>query len=203
MRAAPTGDHSSETTFCARNSRTVSRLTAPSRASTRQSATGTFRHTRFQIVPMDRLPMNFRGSRAAGDTASLEQAQLGRRSGSGQYRAFHRLFAALQVIQDSPDYRGILDACHDPYRPTAAGTLLDVDPEHPLQALRPAHSPSATGWLRPCFAADFDTLPFGSPFRRYLVAPATVRCTKSPGAILNSRRLARRAKGRKPGVNTP
>jgi hypothetical protein len=54
----------------------------------------------------------------------------------------------IEVIEDLLDDIGILDARDDPHRSAASRTGLDVDPENPLGALRPAHRGPAFGWRR-------------------------------------------------------
>jgi hypothetical protein len=49
------------------------------------------------------------------------------------------------VIQDLPDHHRILDAGDDPDGPTAGLAGLNVDIEHPLQALRPGQGGASFG----------------------------------------------------------
>jgi len=53
----------------------------------------------------------------------------------------------IQVGEDLLDGVRILDAFRDdPHRPTAGRAGLDIDPEDPLEALRPTHRGAAFGW---------------------------------------------------------
>ena len=59
------------------------------------------------------------------------------RFGLGRFR--------IKVGEDLLDDVGIFDARDDPHRPAAGRTGLDVDPENPLEALRPGHRGTAFG----------------------------------------------------------
>ncbi len=109
---------------------------------------------------------------------------------------------------------------HAMIRPAAGRAGLDVDPEHPLEALRPRHRGTAFGWrrllrIRGCTCrpplprlagvtrARYLLLGPNTPWKRVRLtrgfgtraasrAMKSRGSTKSPGAILNSRKLADR-----------
>ena len=69
-----------------------------------------------------------------GNSGSVEQTRLGRRPASFRRGAF-----LIEVGEDLLDHHRIVDAGDDPHRPAAFTAGLDVDIEHPLETLRPAH----------------------------------------------------------------
>jgi SAM-dependent methyltransferase len=72
--------------------------------------------------------------------------------------------------QNLPDHNRILDTGDDPYRPAAGLTGLDVDPEHALEALRPAHGSPA------CSRRSFST---SSDASRLAPLPRTAFVTRA------------------------
>lgn len=64
-------------------------------------------------------------------------------------RRIDGLCVPAEVLKNPLDHRRILDAGDDPQPPAAAPAELDVDGEHPLEALRPGQSPLSVGgqWL--------------------------------------------------------
>ena len=79
---------------------------------------------------------------------SVEQTRLRWRPARRPPRTFGLSHLRIQVCEDLIDDVGILDAGDDPHRPAAGRAGLDVDPEHPLEALRPGHRGTAFGRRR-------------------------------------------------------
>ncbi len=67
---------------------------------------------------------------------SVEQTRLRQRPSFWQSGAFWWNVLLVQVSEDFLDHRRILDAGNDPDGATAGSAGLDVDVEHPFQALR-------------------------------------------------------------------
>ena len=127
-----------------------------------------------------------------GSSGSVEQPALGRRSARRPPRRFGLNGFPSEVDEDFPEHLGILDARDDAHRPATGRAGLDVDPEHPLGALRPGHRGTAFGrcpLLRirsRCMSAS--PAPLG---RCHLRAVFAVRrkdpVTNSPGVNLHAR----------------
>ena len=79
-------------------------------------------------------------SRLSGPPAAPGLAAQARRT---------RLFFLVEVSEDLLDRRRIFDADDDPNGAAADCAGLDVDPEHPLQALRPRRRPPRQNSCRP------------------------------------------------------
>jgi hypothetical protein len=78
----------------------------------------------------------------------VEQACVRWRPARRPPRGFGLSRLRIQVCEDLLDDVGILDAGDDPHRPTAGRKGLDIDPEHPLEALRRGHRGAAFGLRR-------------------------------------------------------
>ena len=83
-----------------------------------------------------------------GSARLVEQPPRRRRSARRPPRGFGLRRFRIQVGEDLLDDLRILDARDDPHRPAAGRTGLDIDPEDPLEALRPGHCGAAFGWRR-------------------------------------------------------
>jgi len=137
----------------------------------------------------------------------VSRGHSGRCARGGSVVRFLQRTVLFEVGENSADGGGFFDAGHDPHRAAAVAARAHVDVEDALEALCPGHrTPALNG------AAVVDVgpgrchvggWPFAAPRWRQLRAQLRVWRTNSPGANLNSRRLARRAKGRMPVVKTP
>ena len=93
-----------------------------------------------------------RHSHRAGTVAGAEQ-RLERRSGrqialgrcAVRMRGIDRLGVTAEVLENPFNDRGRLDAGNDPQTAAALPAGLDVDGEHPPEALRPVHRPLPIG----------------------------------------------------------
>ena len=85
-----------------------------------------------------RLPP-WRWQWGGSDLGGVAVEQSGVARGSAGPRLAGWALLEPQVLQDPLDHLRILDAGDDPHPSAAALALLDLDREHPLQALRPAH----------------------------------------------------------------
>jgi len=137
----------------------------------------------------------------------VSRGHSGRRARCRPVVRFLQRAVLFEVGEDSADGGRFFDAGDDAHRAATVDACVHVDVEDALEALRPGHrltllngSALVCARLGRCHVGGW---PFAAPRLRQLRAPRRVRRTNSPGANLNSRRVARRAKGRMPGVKTP